>query len=99
MPHHNNSTQGTGCSTYLPTYLPIAIVCNIVDTDFPCGLAGTVISKLALPALVVHSLVTLDLSSVNWLFLLAVAVAKTALFGLAVQHPQPAVSSFLLTQQ
>lgn len=52
---------------------------NLISQTETKGL-GTFVGSFSLPALIFLSLAELDLSSVNWMFLLSVLVAKTVVF-------------------
>jgi predicted permease len=56
---------------------------NLISQTDTKGL-NTFVGSFSLPALIFLSLAELDLSSVNWLFLLSVLVAKTVVFLVVV---------------
>lgn len=56
---------------------------NLISQTETKGLS-TFVGSFSLPALIFLSLAELDLSSVNWMFLLSVLVAKTVVFLVVV---------------
>ena len=81
-----------GMQELLPTLLQIFLTVGLGWLAGALGLfgakeskgIGVFVGKFSLPALIFTSLATLDLSAIKWSFLLAMLIAKSAIFSLVM---------------
>lgn len=72
-------SRGFLLNKVLSVYRYVAGRMNLISQADTKGL-NTFVGSFSLPALIFLSLAELDLSSVNWMFLLSILVAKTVVF-------------------